>query len=455
MVKKNIVMSIGLSTVALTMGATNAYANESGIVTTDVLNVRSAPGTSNSIIGKLYRGNTVDILDSSNGWYKVKLSNGTTGWASNDYIKIGGSESGSGEESISGYGTVTADALNVRSGAGTSHSIVGKLYRNNSVELIAKSNGWYKVKLSSGKIGWASADYISLGGSGGNSGGSGEESVSGYGTVTTSALNVRSGAGTSYSIVGKLYKNNSVELIAKSNGWYKVKLSNGQVGWASADYISLGGSGGNSGGSGEESVSGYGTVTASSLNVRSGAGTSYSVIATLQRNQTVELIAKSNGWYKVKLSSGKIGWASSDYISLGGNPGGGDENEKPSTNAREAVVNLAKQQLGKPYVWGAEGPSSFDCSGLTYYVYKNAAGVNLPRTSREQSGYGTTVSRSNLQPGDLIFSSTDGSGSVSHVGIYIGNGEMIHAPKPGDVVKRTNINTSYWNGVYLWAKRVL
>ncbi|MCR8744095.1 SH3 domain-containing protein [Romboutsia lituseburensis] len=375
MLKKNIVMSIGLSTVALTMGATNAYANESGIVTTDVLNVRSAPGTSNSVIGKLYRGNTVDILDSSNGWYKVKLSNGKIGWSSSDYIKIGGSEGGSGEESVSGYGTVTTSALNVRSGAGTSYSIVGKLYKNNSVELVAKSNGWYKVKLSNGKIGWASADYIRLGGSGG---GSGEESVSGYGTVTTSALNVRSGAGTSYSIVGKLYKNNSVELIAKSNGWYKVKLS-----------------------------------------------------------------------------SGKIGWASADYISLGGNPGGGDETEKPSINTREAVVNLAKQQLGKPYVWGAEGPNSFDCSGLTYYVYKNAAGVNLPRTSKEQSGYGTTVSRSNLQPGDLIFSSTDGSGSVSHVGIYIGNGEMIHAPKPGDVVQRTSINNSYWNSAYLWAKRIV
>ena len=66
-----------------------------------------------------------------------------------------------------------------------------------------------------------------------------------------------------------------------------------------------------------------------------------------------------------------------------------------------------------------------------------------------------TVSKSNLKVGDLIFSSTNGTGKVSHVGIYIGNGEMIHAPKPGDVVKISNINNSYWNNAYLWSKRVL
>ncbi|SCH77072.1 Probable endopeptidase YafL precursor [uncultured Clostridium sp.] len=116
---------------------------------------------------------------------------------------------------------------------------------------------------------------------------------------------------------------------------------------------------------------------------------------------------------------------------------------------------MANKQIGKPYVWGAEGPNAFDCSGLTYYVYKTALGITLPRTSTEQSKTGTTVSRSNLQPGDLIFSSTNGSGSVSHVGIYIGNGQMIHAPKPGDTVKKTNINTTYWNNAYLWAKRYI
>ena len=79
----------------------------------------------------------------------------------------------------------------------------------------------------------------------------------------------------------------------------------------------------------------------------------------------------------------------------------------------------------------------------------------MPRTSREQANVGTTISQSQLQPGDLIFSSTDGSGGVNHVGIYIGNGQMIHAPNSNDVVKTTNINSSYWQNTYVKAKRVL
>ena len=100
-------------------------------------------------------------------------------------------------------------------------------------------------------------------------------------------------------------------------------------------------------------------------------------------------------------------------------------------------------------------PNTFDCSGLMTYIFKNGAGINLPRTSKQQSTFGVTVSKDNLQPGDLIFSSTDGSGGVSHVGIYVGNGQMIHSPKPGDTVRKTSINNSYWSGVYLWAKRVM
>lgn len=133
--------------------------------------------------------------------------------------------------------------------------------------------------------------------------------------------------------------------------------------------------------------------------------------------------------------------------------------EKPAppvnnTNAASAVVNLAYSKLGSPYVWGAEGPSSFDCSGLTSYVFRNAAGVSLPRTSGAQYGAGTSVSKANLQAGDLVFFAT-GGGGISHVGIYVGGGQMIHAPQEGDVVKVSNINSSYWQNAYVGAKRVL
>ncbi|MEG1311347.1 MAG: NlpC/P60 family protein, partial [Romboutsia sp.] len=238
--------------------------------------------------------------------------------------------------------------------------------------------------------------------------------------------------------------------------WYKIKLSNGSIGWASSDYITKGStSNDNSNNSSNEvTLSGYATVTTSTLNVRSGAGTSYSVIGKVYKNDKVELLSSKNGWYKIKLSNGSIGWASSDYITKGSISNDNSSNN-PSVNKREAIANLAKAQIGKPYVWGAEGPDSFDCSGLVYYVYKNAASITLPRTSIDQSKVGTTVSMSNLQVGDLVFSSTDGSGKVNHVGIYIGNGEMVHSPKPGQNVQKVNINSSYWVNSYLWSKRVL
>jgi cell wall-associated NlpC family hydrolase len=105
-----------------------------------------------------------------------------------------------------------------------------------------------------------------------------------------------------------------------------------------------------------------------------------------------------------------------------------------STAAAQTAVNTAMAQLGKPYAWGAAGPSSFDCSGLTSFAY-SAAGVALPRTTGAQAGAGVPVARASLQPGDLVFFYNG-----SHVGIYVGNNQVVHAPTAGDVVKVTNID---------------
>lgn len=111
-----------------------------------------------------------------------------------------------------------------------------------------------------------------------------------------------------------------------------------------------------------------------------------------------------------------------------------------SINARsvtgQEIVNEAKKHLGKPYVYGADGPNSFDCSGLTQYVYKQF-GINITRTTFTQINQGKYVSRSELQVGDLVFPHT------GHVGIYVGNNQMIHAPETGDVVKISTINQFY------------
>ena len=265
------------------------------------------------------------------------------------------------------------------------------------------------------------------------------------GTVTADALNVRSGPSTSYSITTKLYKGDKVEILETSNGWHKIKASNGKIGWVSGDYIKVS--------SGSTSQTSYkATVTADSLNVRKGAGTSYSVITKLSKGTVVDVLeSASNGWKKIKTSNGTIGWVSGSYLANGVV----EQPSTPSTNKVQAVIDLAHKQLGKPYVWGAEGPNSFDCSGLIYYVYKNAAGITLPRTSSAQYSAGVAVSRSNLKAGDLIFSSTDGTGNITHVAIYVGDGQMIHAPRTGKNVEKVSINNSYWNKAYVGARRVL
>lgn len=129
-----------------------------------------------------------------------------------------------------------------------------------------------------------------------------------------------------------------------------------------------------------------------------------------------------------------------------------DNSSSNDSNIGNKLVASAKKYLGVPYVWGGTKATGLDCSGLTQLAHKNC-GINIPRTSKQQSQSGKSVSKSNLQKGDLVFFSTNGTGQVSHVGMYIGNGQMIHAPKPGDVVKIVSINSDYYISKYTNARR--
>ena len=232
----------------------------------------------------------------------------------------------------------------------------------------------------------------------------------------------------------------------------KIKTSNGTTGWVSGEYLTTGSAGNSSTNNSTSQTSYKATVNTDSLNMRKGAGTSYSVITKLSNGTVVDVLeSASNGWKKIKTSNGTIGWVSGSYLANGVV----EQTSTPSTNKVQAVIDLAHKQLGKPYVWGAEGPNSFDCSGLIYYVYKNAASITLPRTSSDQYSAGVAVSRSNLKAGDLIFSSNDGNGNITHVAIYVGDGQMIHAPRNGKNVEKVSINNSYWNKAYVGARRVL
>jgi cell wall-associated NlpC family hydrolase len=118
--------------------------------------------------------------------------------------------------------------------------------------------------------------------------------------------------------------------------------------------------------------------------------------------------------------------------------GGKAPTVKAATGAAQTAVNAALSKLGSAYVWGATGPGTFDCSGLMQWAYKQA-GISLPRNSAAQAGFGTPVSRDQLQPGDLVAYYSP----VSHIGMYIGDGKMVHAPTSGDVVKISPLMSEY------------
>ena len=128
-------------------------------------------------------------------------------------------------------------------------------------------------------------------------------------------------------------------------------------------------------------------------------------------------------------------------------------NSSSNNGTVNKVISLAKGKVGNRYVWGATGPNTFDCSGFTQWLYKQV-GISIPRVSKDQSKYGKSVSRSNLQPGDLLFFNTSGSG-VSHVGLYIGNGQMIHAANSKKGVRHDSITSGYYYNKFTNARRVL
>ena len=343
---------------------------------------------------------------------------------------------------------ITTARVHFRTGAGTNYSSMGVLDTGVKVSYISESGNWTKVQYNS-KTGYICSDYLK------------KESSTSTTTktmyVTASAgLNLRKGPSTSYAVIKTLSKGTEVTAVSSSNGWSKVNVG-GVSGYVSSDYLSSTKPSTGSSSSNESTSNSTSTMyTTDRLNLRKGAGTSYSVITTLDKGVAVTVHSSSNGWSKVSVN-GMTGYVSSSYLSST-KPSNSSSSTDSSTSSKvDKVLNFASQQLGKPYVWGAQGPNSFDCSGLTYYVYKNAAGITLPRTSVEQSKYGTTVSKSNLKAGDLIFFDTSGpnDGGVSHVGIYVGNGQMIHASSSQKKIVKVSVETSYWNNAFVRAKRVL
>ena len=460
-----------------TNSVTNSSKKGKVINVTTSLRVRSGASTSHSVIGYLYKGNTFDIISKSGSWYKISF-NGKIGYISGEYVQeINGSNNSSSNSTDLGgkVGQVTnvTTRLRIRSGASTSYSIVGYLSNGDEFDITGRTGDWYKIK-AKGINGYIHKNYVKIlsQGEDGYTDSSNLQSASGRGKVinVSSNLRVRNAPSTNSSVVGYLLAEQTFDILGKSGSFYKIKHTNG-TGYIHQDYVQVIGQSSNNNGNSGSNISDDGLLNeygklvnvSTSLRLRKSPDANSEVVGYLFPGETFKVTARNGNWYKIN-SNGKVGYASSEYIKLVDK---NDANSSQASASFESVYNILKQQIGSPYIWGGKGelittsslrsfknmyPSAaaqgkydipsryinsgyraFDCSGLMYWGFRQI-GINIGGSTYDQINAGREVSVNDARPGDLLF-----YGNLQHVGMYIGNGQWIEAPKSHDYVKIASV----------------
>ena len=502
-----LVMALLLS--AVPMGAAAAGDVKYGIAFTKAnLRLRSEANTTSTSLATASKGEVVLVLSKGDqDWYKVSY-NGQEGYMSGTYLDV----KTTGDAEL-GYGTINASKVNLRKGPGVSHSIVAVGSKGSSAYVVGIENGWYRVIYGSNEC-YIRSDYLDLTGSAPIADNTVSDSTSasnattapstpeptpevtasteqvyGIAFVTGSGLRLRSSASTSGSTLASASKGEVVVVLEKSGEWCKV-LYNLKEGYMHADYLNVK--------TAANAELGYGIINGDSVNLRSTAGTSGSKVAVGSKGDKAYIVGVENGWYQV-IFSGKVCFIRSDFLDLtqipyenkgassspifyrGGastgvavsasaltNNSGSTTSSKPTSSTSSSastakpsgsvtgsqIVATAKKYLGVPYVYGGTSPSGFDCSGLVYYVLKSH-GITVSRSSAAMYKCGTPIKKSELQPGDLVFFQNTYTAGISHVGIYVGNGQFIHSPNRGKSVCFADLNSDYYTEHYYGSIRVV
>lgn len=249
-------------------------------------------------------------------------------------------------------------------------------------------------------------------------------------------LNVRETPSADSSMVGKMPKNAAGEILETLDGWYKIQ-SGDVTGYVSADYLITGEE---AAARAEEVKQTIATVKTPTLNVREEPNTECSILALMPQGEELNVLEDLSGWVKVDLDNTN-GFISKDYVDISVQlPKAMTMTEVRYGNGvsdvRVDLISYATQFVGNPYVWGGTSlTNGADCSGFTLSIFAKY-GVYLPHSSKAQANCGTRISASEAKPGDLFFY---GSGSsISHVAIYIGNGQIVHASSKKTGIKISN-----------------
>jgi len=279
------------------------------------------------------------------------------------------------------------------------------------------------------------------------------------GTVDTgtSVLRMRAEASANGTILKKLANGTQVEVLnTLDSGWYQVSYQD-TTGYVSSDYLKLNNEDGTpveadpaavpAAASQEtgETEAAYVRVISGPLNIRSGPSTDCDKVGKLYTGKIVEILGLQDGWYQIE-----SGYINADYVAQA------DPSEVKESSKGQEIVDYALQFVGYPYVYGGSSPKGFDCSGFTSYVYKHF-GYSLNRSASGQLDNGKAVSMSQLQPGDLVIFKKSGTGSkrASHVGLYIGNNQFVHASTSKVGVIISSLSSSYYTTGFVGGRRIV
>ena len=468
--------AVGAASASYTVSGTNG----------DGVRCRAKASLDASVITVLSEGTSVNGRGKTSGNFTAVTCAGSSGWVSSDYLSTGGGGSNGGGAS-SGTATVSSsgDGLRCRDDASYSGNVLTVLADGTSVTLNGSASGSWQPVVCQGMNGYVFSDYLDYSNSGGGSssddGGSSNSSLSSGDSATVSGTNgdgvrLRSSASFNASIIMVVSEGSSVSVISGSSGDWVAVSYKGTSGFIHMDYLSAGGSsdGGNSdngSSSGDFSVGDH-AKTLSDLNLRYDPSMSGGIAAVAPAGTVVEITGGASGGFYAVDWDGLSGYMHGDYLAAtnsklsqrGGsgsddgssdnNGGSTDDGNSGGTSSGNAIVDYAMNYLGYPYVWATHGPSSFDCSGFTYWVILNVVGIDISPGTSAQINQGTPVSRDALQPGDLVFFQNTYTWGLSHVGIYIGNNKFIHAENESTGVVISDLTSSYYSSRWYGARRI-